>query len=331
MEEDLKWRQEHKQKVKAAKEIERNEREDAAKEDRSIKDVFEELELIEELDEELERLNVEDDDALDKLLKGEMPVPVEKKRISHATAKTETINPEKKIINIVPRTSLLSSLTNNNNQSNNIDFDNTDSDDSISEDSDDEPVEFKLYKQEAANMSNSEKLQFFKKHLNLVQADLETTHAATFEEFIVKTDKLFLSEHILNEIDRIRDRINDDQEVEEALNKTKVTLRLTDIDEKKAKSGRTVSFASEDDVASFCKYEEPRKVSIENITGKQTSSGSSEKIKIVDEKNVTDETVTLSKEQLVEKERVKEYVLKMADLNLDEVAKLMNDIYKEKV
>lgn len=290
-------------------------------------DIFEELELIEELDEELERLEVENDDTLDKLLKGEIPVPSKKRRISHAvtTKLEETKKSSIDLPYIVPHTPNENSFSNNNYIQNNDDFDSSDVEEESAEESDDEPAEFKTYKQEAANMSNSEKLHFYKKHLHTVQSYLESTRAATFEEFIIKTDKLFLSEHLLNEIDRIRDKINDEMHMQEAIQATNVILQTNSNGNKVTKkSSRTVSFANEDDVASFCKYEEPRMVSMENRVDGMP-------MKTVNDENKTNNE-TLPKDKMnEEKERIKEYVVKMANLNLDEVTKAMKDIYKEKV
>lgn len=60
--------------------------------DKADEDIFmklEELEMVEELAQELESLEIEDDETLDKLMKGEIEIPQSKQRIAHNSSSNE--------------------------------------------------------------------------------------------------------------------------------------------------------------------------------------------------------------------------------------------------
>lgn len=302
-EDEAKWREQHRIKVKEQKLREKNQR--LSGEETKTDDVLvmlEEMEIMEELNDELNALNIEDDETLEKIMNGEINLPqTEKNRIAHsAPTKSQTL------ANNVPP----SFTTNNNVLPNHQDIDQesiiSDSDSQMSDD--DIPEEFRAAAKEASHMSNREKLRFYKKHLNTVQHYLETTTSKTYDEFVIKTDKMFLSDYLLNEIDKIRDALNEEQLVDGtddslmALRKETSSELNNNLKETTIKSSRTrtVSFSNVDNVRSFKHNEEPSMISTQPVESNNNRS------QILDDDSA-------------EKKRIKEYILKMANLNFNEI------------
>lgn len=229
-----------------------------------------ELELMEELENELEGLSEIDEDTMQTLLNGSVEVPPDKKRISHSDASAndrKATSPVKKCEESVNEANCLKS-----------DSDDSSEDDNDDDDDDDIPAEFKEIQKKAESMTAKAKLNFFKDKLAEVQEYLQTLRPRTIEEFSHKTDKMFLSDHLLSAIETIADELNCDQYLngenmisEESDSDTLSTIVTPTVptqikpilkkSNNKNVSNRKISFALEDDVKSFDGREEPSKIS----------------------------------------------------------------------
>lgn len=327
---EMVWREEHRRKVRAQKELERNERQQPV--EKSDKDVFkmlDELELMEELDTELEAMNIDSNEMLQELMSGARKLPETKERISSVTTeKACVVAPP-----LLPvesgkfwATSPITDRTNNNSVQNTIDFSGdggiaSDTDDSVASE-DDLPAECRFYYQQAESLPNVEKLQFYKHHLAQVQSYLETTTVRTYDEFVSKTDKMFVADYLLNEIDRVRDLISGNEAVVKIDEKVPATIVVPDgtvTKQTTASHRRSVKFSNEDDIKSFSKCEEPRMVGHSSSSEKTINEPSTDGAAAATSEVVSNE----------EKERLKEYILKMAHMDVNEVKRNMDELYKK--
>ncbi|KAG4078907.1 hypothetical protein HA402_007457 [Bradysia odoriphaga] len=277
-EEEKKWQKNHKEKIKEQKRNEAAERQHllSGKAEDDIIKKLEELELMEELENELEAISEEDDEAVQAIL-SERPEQISfKKRISHFN--------ERNIEDAVPSAEDAAPSTENAGSAENISLSLNSSDDDEDDDDDDDeiPPEFKELERRTASMTNREKTKLFKAKFDEVQKYLEALKPRTIEEISHKTDMMFLSDHLLNAIEIMEDEFKcdrylnaesviteDSDDIESAtvvpasvpkqtiLKKKKKTSVAFDDD----KSSRKIRFASEDDVKSFDVLEEPSKIS----------------------------------------------------------------------
>lgn len=322
-EDEKKWREEHLVKMRRHKEKEREEREKAADKDVDINALLDDLELMEELDYELENLEIDSDDKLHKIINGEIPLPPEKSRKAHdMTMNVESAHEPPKIN--TPSERQITSIeqldeSEDSNEESLQDDESIDSDYNQNSSDEDLPDEFKAYRFEAEEMSTVDKLTFYRKQLHGVQTRLGDSKVTTFDDFVRKTDQMFLCDHLQSEIDRLQGSLmasaDSKKEIKEKQNVAK----------KPTKGGlakRSVSFGA-DEVTSFRKDQAPLRVS-EDIKNKLEANA-----------NVfsddTSDSVQLSKDQLAEKERLLDYVHKVAEINVDEVTSAMNARYQERV
>lgn len=199
------WREEHRVKVKQMKQQEAAERTgtDVVKTDEDIFALLEEREMMEELESELEALDIDDDEKLEKLLKGEVKPPPEKKRVAHAT----TISRPK-----------ITTYTNNNHIANQQDFSPsspvaTDSELDDDTDSDAEvPLEFKKLAETAKKMSRIEKIHFYKQHLNAIKLSIRETRINDEHDLMKRIDEIELKEVLEDTIDDLRLEEDDEEE-----------------------------------------------------------------------------------------------------------------------
>lgn len=338
------WREEHRQKVRAQKELERNQRlgDQQSGDKKSDKDIFamlDELELMEELDTELEAMNIENDEMLLEIMNGVRKLPEPKNRTAHTRNESTPLNDrvcenasvESGKFWAAPTSSKITDLTNNNSVQNNKDFgDASDTDESVASE-DDLPAECRFYYQQAESLENVEKLQFYKHHLAEVQSYLETTNVRTYDEFVSKTDKMFVADYLLNEIDRIRDLINSKEvELSTAGNGPSPIAAIVDVADKSdgkqttASHRRSVKFSNEDDVKSFSKCEEPRMVSNSSSEKVSTEEQPASSTHYKGELNTIPIDATTE-----EKERMKENIMKIAQMNVAEVKEAMDSLYKK--
>lgn len=325
----------HREKLKAQKVLERKEREANKADEKKVFDMLEELELMEELDNELEALNIDDDETLNKILSGEVPVPVDKKRVTHeSTIKSESPAQPKSAL-IKPQSSSSFWEMRGNEIKENFLMKQPDSPSSSElEDSEDEQTQnFRIKYNEAQKMSTVEKLEYYEMKLQ----DVKDTYKAlcntvklTLDQVIEKADSVFEIDYLQSEIDRAEDRLesgdpeppaqklvmkaNRQEMIPKKPQKTLKNRKIPNLenidDEKqvlKASHGRNVRFAPEDAVTSFSKFEETYKV------GSKDSD-------VVDEPSADDA-----------KMRLNEYILKVANLDVEKTTFEMNKMYKSKV
>lgn len=246
----------HRKKMKEHKRNEALERQklmDGKDEDDVIKKL-EELELMEELENELEAMSEEDDEAIQAMLNGSVEPTSHKKRISHLSEQAEEH---------------VSSSTEKSIENNEIDTVPTNSDDDEDDgddEDDDTPAEFKEIELIAVAMTNKEKLKLFKAKLSEVQDFLQICRPRTIEEISHKTDKMFLSDHLLNAIETIEDELNCEQYLngENVFNEAVIPPRVPK--NSKTNLKKKVSFAADVEVKSFDSREEPSKVCTRKIS-----------------------------------------------------------------
>lgn len=342
-EEEHRWKQLHRQKLKAQKVLERKEREANQADEKKVFDMLDELELMEELDNELEALHIDDDETLNQILNGEVPVPVDKKRVTHAnvtlsksvtpTIKSETPNrPKPDLVSIQPQ-SMFSKMHGQEIKENLL-VDPTDSSNSSElEDSEDEQTQnVRVKYNEAQKMSTVEKLEYYEMKLQDAKCTYKAlcnTFQLSLEQVLEKADTSFEIDYLQSEIDRAEDRLESGEpelpaqefvvkgkRQEMILKKSQKTLEkrkipnLENIEDDsrvlKASHGRNVRFAPEDAITSFSKFEEPYKV------GSKPAN---------DDDSSTDDV----------KIRLNEYILKVANMDVEKTTFEMNKMYKDKV
>lgn len=84
---EAEWRKKHAESVRKQKKLEAEERNKSDNE-KDVFNVLDEYEMMEELADELEDLQIEDNETLEKLMKGEIKVPESKTRIAHSNVET---------------------------------------------------------------------------------------------------------------------------------------------------------------------------------------------------------------------------------------------------
>lgn len=168
--EELKWREQHKIRVREQKQREAAERREQVQEqteaddDTNIMDILERAELMEELENELEELNVEDDIHLQQHLQS-------------------------------------NSMNGNASHSDQV---HSDDDADFCDDEDDiVPDEFREMSRVAANMSIEEKLKFYENQLSEIRNYLSTRKFTKFEDLKELADKRGVQECLRNAIDEM--------------------------------------------------------------------------------------------------------------------------------
>lgn len=168
--EELKWREQHKIRVREQKQREAAERREQEREqmeaddDKNILEILEQAELMEELENELEELNVENDNHLQQHLQS-------------------------------------NSMNGNASHSDQVHSD--DDADFYDDDDDVVPDEFRDISRAAANMSIEEKLKFYENHLSEIRNYLSTRKFTKFEDLKELADKRGVQECLRNAIDEI--------------------------------------------------------------------------------------------------------------------------------
>lgn len=328
--EERKWRKEHHVKMRRHKQAEREEREKLlAGKDLDVNDLLDELELMEELDFELENLEIDSDEKLQKLISGEISVPSDTKRTAHATT-IESNHPNVFAKPVLEEDNTASSkllhtesslnFDNNANEESSLEEDTSDSGSDENSTDEDLPEEFKAYRLEAEDMTSLAKQQFYRNKLHDIQSRLRTSKVNTFSDYVHKTDQMFLCDHLQSEIDRLQDAIHEKVDA-------KTLVEHKKADPKRSipiKTQRSVSFG-ENKVTSFDKNQAPQQVSADlKIKSNDDHQSATNELSKHNE-------VQLTNEQLLEKDRVIDYVQKVASLNADEVTAAMNARYQEQV
>lgn len=271
--EEKQWQVDHKKKMKEHKRKEAVERQEAMNgnaQDDIIKHL-EELELMEELENELEAMSDEDDEAIQEILKESvLKQTSHKKRTSHfnESMNKETSEKVDEQVNERVNFSQFVERSDENSETDSISSNSSDDDDE-DDDEDDIPTEFKKIELKAASLTNREKLKLFKSEMQAVQDYLQNFRPRTIEEISHKTDKMFLSDHLLGAIETLEDELNCEQYLngenivnaegdsdELPINQTGGRRRCKTILKKKKK----ISFAAENEVKSFDSRDEPSKL-----------------------------------------------------------------------
>ncbi|XP_054090440.1 unconventional prefoldin RPB5 interactor-like protein isoform X2 [Zeugodacus cucurbitae] len=285
---EMVWREQHKVRVKQAKEREKLERntnntkiqnagEKGDLSDTDVLKMLEEAELMEELENELERLEIDDigDDTIKKLMKGDMKLPPEKRRVAH-TAKiqkqTETqtnvgkpetdIDVEKELQRIVKKAELENNTvqTNNNHRPNPemMPTNNTNAEDSDA-DIEELPREVKIIKEQAKFLPALDQIGFYEYQIQIMRQKLLTLPLKTQEDIDEKVNTLNILETLEELLEMAEDNaeeqadnISKDKEIDLAQEEISTTSQDT-TEEKQPK--RRISFALQNETLEFRKNE----------------------------------------------------------------------------
>ncbi|XP_073845795.1 unconventional prefoldin RPB5 interactor [Musca autumnalis] len=289
------WKEQHKIRVREAKQQEKLEREkelaeekqkqnipekDAKeKTDEEIFKMLEEAEIMEELEQELESLEVDEvnDETIRKLMSGEMYLPPEKKRVAHNVARKE--EPEKSKeekkdkknnenvgtslqTNIVKKTSLQgnTAMATNNNVMTNPEI-STDE----SNDEDDEPLpeEVRIIKEQAKFLNNEDQIGFYEYQIEIIRQKIRSLSVRSEEDMNEKVRLLTVLDHMEELLD-FAETAAGNEELEMAEKQEEESEKDTNKEEEqdnqnnkegKGTQKRRISFATEDQTLEFCKNE----------------------------------------------------------------------------
>lgn len=174
--EEEKWREQHKIRVREQKQREAAERREQAQSDATddinIMEILERAELMEELESELEQLNVVNDEQMEQHLQSNRTNGVNNGDGSQSHSDHDESE----------------------------DYENFDDDDIV-------PEEFQQISRAAANMSNEAKLKFYKNHLREISDYLATRKFNKFEELKELADKRGVQENLRNAIDEMAEEM----------------------------------------------------------------------------------------------------------------------------
>lgn len=292
------WKEQHKLRVKQAKQKEREEREKELhkekqktknptkeKSDEEILKMLEEAELMEELEEELDKLEVDEvnDETIRKLMSGEMKLPPEKKRLAHEPKtkdnQTNEETPETTALrqNIVKKNDLKNAVnqinTNNNVQTNPEITDLLNSQEDTEQEDDDEPLpeEVSLIKEQAKFLSAEDQIGFYDYQIQIIRQKLQILPLKTQKELDEKIRLLSVLEHLEELLETAEETVGaqelaeKDLEIEATENKIKEEIEeklenkenseKEKKDTTKTNQKRRISFALEDQTLEFRKHE----------------------------------------------------------------------------
>ncbi|XP_011208838.2 unconventional prefoldin RPB5 interactor-like protein [Bactrocera dorsalis] len=283
-EKEMIWREQHKVRVKLAKEREKEERQaniskvpNANKahdsSDINVFKMLEEAELMEELENELERLEIDDisNDTIKELMNGEMKLPAEKPRVAHSVKiqkQTETqANCEKSDNNfendfqrIVKKTDLDKNIvrTNNNHRPNPEMIESNINTEDLDVDFEELPREVQIIKEQAKFLPVSDQIGFYEYQIKIMRHKLLTLPLNTQEDIDQKVNTLNILETLEELLEMAEDNVeyqaedNISKENDSELEEISTTKQETN-EEKPTK--RRISFALQNETLEFRKNE----------------------------------------------------------------------------
>lgn len=214
------WKRKHKENVRKMKQNEARDRISANNEvDDDIMNLFDELELREELEEEFDQIgSPNDDDSISQLLSSEISIPPARKRISNndnsEVQHEQTQNENKKI----EKSDCSHATKCNVYDANRIDNNDGDTDD------EDIPEEFKILADKAKLLSRHEKLWFYKNELKVARKLIRKKQINTPED-VMQSIKNIEMKNILEEVieDLLYSSESEDESSQSNNSDTKVT------------------------------------------------------------------------------------------------------------
>lgn len=284
-EKEMIWREQHKVRVKQAKEREKADRQansSKAPNANKIKDssdinvfkMLEEAELMEELENELERLEIDDisNDTMKKLMIGEMKLPTEKPRVAHSAKiqnQTETQanceksdnNVEKEVQRIVKKTDLEMNIvrTNNNHRPNPemIESNNINTED-LDVDFEELPREVQIIKEQAKFLPVLDQIGFYEYQIKIMRHKLLTLPLKTQADIDQKVNTLNVLEILEELLEMAED--NAEYQAEDHISKEgdseQEEKSITEVETKEEKpTKRRISFALQNETIEFRKNE----------------------------------------------------------------------------
>ncbi|XP_023295221.2 unconventional prefoldin RPB5 interactor-like protein [Lucilia cuprina] len=292
-EEEKLWKEKHRIRVKQAKQKEREEREKELQkeklknkkvtEEKSDEEIFkmlEEAELMEELEQELDKLEVDEvnDETIRKLMSGEMKLPQEKKRLAHdkKDGKDKTNEESDLRNNIVKKNDLKNNnqMNTNNNVQPNPEITNlVDSQEEDDTELDEEPLpeEVSMIKEQAKFLNAEDQIGFYEYQIEIIRQKLQNLPLRTQKELDEKIRLLNVLENLEELLEMAEETVGaeelaeqdfeaeeDKKENEEKQlsdNKEQIVSTSTTSEANKTIQKRRISFALEDQTLEFRKHE----------------------------------------------------------------------------
>lgn len=238
-EEEIKWREEHKRKLREYKKEEAKKRD--LETDTDLFDKLDELEMMEELQNELENIPIQMDDTVVEMLNGEIEIPESKKRLSHYAEKDENENVSTKFT--VTKTD------------ENYEDDLNSNEDDLEND-DDIPIEYIELLNETDKLTLFEKRNIFKRKIKELKKYIKKTSLFTEEDVVKRMYNQDLMECYEDEVLSIEAQMEEDTDEEEddKPNESKVEdkeLQPKEEELKNIKDERRIKFSSSNEVKEF--------------------------------------------------------------------------------
>lgn len=243
-EEEIKWRVEHKKKLREYKKEEAKKRN--LNVDTDLFDKLDELEMMEELHNELENIPTQEDDKINEMLSGEIEIHESKKRLSHYAEKDE--NQNENVSTKFTVTKIDESYETDLNE-NELDID------------DDLPIEYIELLKETEKLTLFDKRNIFKRKLKELKKKVKKTILVTEEDVEKRLHDqdlldIYEDEVLSIEAQMEEDTETDDDDAKEIQDKNKELQPTIDekVDEdevKNVKDERRIKFSSSNDIKEF--------------------------------------------------------------------------------
>lgn len=229
-EEEIKWREEHKKKLKAYKKEEAKTRN--LPEDTDLFDKLDELEMMEELQNELENIPIQKDDTVLEMLNGEIEIPQNKKCLSHYAEKDENENLNSKFTVTKTDESFENSLNGNE--------DDLEIDDDI-------PIEYIQLLNETEKLTLFEKRNIFKRKMKELKKFIKKQIVSSVEDVNLRIYNQDLMECYEDEVLSIEAQMEEDTDEDEDENvENKELPSIEDV-----KDDRHIKFSSSNEIKEF--------------------------------------------------------------------------------
>lgn len=235
-EEEIKWREEHKRKLKEYKKEEAKTRN--LEGDTDLFDKLDELEMMEELQNELENIPIQKDDTVLEMLNGEIEIPESKKRLSLYGEKDENENVSTKFT--VTKTD---ESYDNNFNGNEVDLENDE----------DLPIEYIELLNATDKLTLFEKRNIFKRKIKELKRFIKKTSLFTEEDVVKRMYNQDLMECYEDEVLSIETQMEEDTDEDEDEDKKELLQQVDNKEEdlKNVKDERRIKFSSSNEIKEF--------------------------------------------------------------------------------
>lgn len=237
-EEEIKWREEHKRKLREYKKEEAKTRN--LPDDTDLFDKLDELEMMEELQNELENIPIQKDDTVLEMLNGEVEIPQNKKRLSHYAEKDENENLNSKFTVTKTDESFENNLNGNEDTEDDLEID----------DDDDIPIEYIQLLNETEKLTLFEKRNIFKRKIKELKKFIKKTSLFTEEDVVKRIYNQDLLECYEDEVLSIEAQMEEDTDEDED---EQIEIKIVDkeLPIEDVKDDRHIKFSSSNEIKEF--------------------------------------------------------------------------------